>query len=190
MQENVKDLIEEVKNLSELMLDLAYSSVLFESKDIAKEVKLLHDRLEEMEEKIYLHLFAASRGKLAKKMISVIDIVESAKWVAFAAKNMSNMVLEGSALHPVIKEALRESDESITKAIVTKNSIFCSKTLGELRLRTEMGIDIIAIRRGDKWIFDPKKPTEVKEGDIVIGVGPSYSCDKLRKLAIGKVKKI
>ena len=117
MQENVKELVEEIKNTSELMLDLAYSSVLFESKDIAKEVKLLHQRLEEMEEKTYLHLFAASRGKLAKRMISVIDIVESAKWVAFAAKNLSNMVIEGSALHPVIKEALKESDDSSFKIL-------------------------------------------------------------------------
>ena len=190
MRENVKDLMEEIKDLSELMLDLAYSSVLFESKDIAKEVKLLHDRLEEMEEKIYLHLFAASRGKLAKKMISVIDLVESAKWVAFAAKNLSNMVLEGSALHPIIKEALKESDESITKAIITRNSMFHNKSIGEFRLGTEMGVHIIAIRRGDRWIFDPRKHTEMKEGDILICVGPSSSCDRLRKIAIGKVKKI
>ena len=190
MPENVKELVEEVKNLSELMLDLAYSSVLFESKDIAKEVKLLHSRLEEMEEKIYLHLFAASRGRPTKKMISVIDLVESGKWVALAARNLSNMIIEGSALHPVIKEALKESDESITKAIVTRNSILYNKTIGEFRLRTEMGIQIIAIRRGDRWIFDPKKHTEIKEGDILIGVGPSSSCNKLRKVAIGKVKKI
>jgi uncharacterized protein with PhoU and TrkA domain len=190
MQENVKELVEEIKNMSELMLDLAYSSVLFESKDIAKEVKLLHEKLEEMEEKTYLHLFAASRGKQAKKMISVIDIVESAKWVAFAAKNLSNMVIEGSALHPVIKEALKESDESITKAIITRNSILCNKTIGELRLRTEMGLSILAIRRGERWIFDPKKQTDMKEGDILICVGPSYSCEKLRKIAIGKVKSI
>ena len=32
MGKNVKELLEELKNLSELMLDLAYSSVFFESK--------------------------------------------------------------------------------------------------------------------------------------------------------------
>ncbi len=190
MVESVKELIEDVKNLSELMLDLAYSSVFFESKEIAKEVMVLYNELEELEEKLYLHLFAASRGKIQKKFISVIDVVESSKWVGNAAKNMSETVLEGKALHPVIKEALKDTDESIVRAAVTKRSILCNKTLGELKLRTEMGLNIIAVRRGNKWIFDPKKVTDILENDIVFGVGPSISCKKLSKLARGEVKKI
>src|SRR3989338_6497783 len=103
MTENVKDLIEEVKNLSELMLDLAYSSVLFESKDIAKEVLLLFNNLDSLTERLYLHLFAASRGKFSNRLISVIDIIESSKMVAAAARNMSELVLEGAELHPIVK---------------------------------------------------------------------------------------
>lgn len=190
MAESVKELIEDTKNLSELMLDLAYSSVFFESKEIAKEVMVLYNELEDLEERLYLHLFAASRGKLQKKFISVIDVVESSKWVANAAKNMSETVLEGKALHPVIKEALKETDESIVRAAVAKKSVLRNKTLGDLRLRTEMGIYITAIRRGNKWIFDPKKGTDVLENDIIFGVGPSASCKKLSRLAKGEVKKI
>src|SRR3989344_315747 len=190
MAESVKELIEDIKNLSELMLDLAYSSVFFESKEIAKEVMVLYNELEDLEEKLYLHLFAASRGKIQKKFISVIDVVESSKWVANAAKNMSETVLEGKALHPVIKEALKATDESIVRANVTKKSILRDKTLGDLKLRTEMGIHIIAIRRSNKWIFNPKKGTDILENDVIFGVGPSASCKKLSKLAKGEVKKI
>ena len=88
MPENVKSLMAEVKNLSELMLDLAYSSVFFESKEIAKEVVLLFSNLEDLEERLYFHLFAASRGKQPSRFISVIDMVESSKLVATAARNM------------------------------------------------------------------------------------------------------
>lgn len=190
MQENVKDLIEEVKNLSELMLDLAYSSVFFESKEIAKEVLLLYNNLEELEERLYLHLFAASRGKVAARLISIIDIVESSKMVANAARNMSELVLEGTELHPIVKEALSESDESITKATITKKSVIMDKTLGELRLRSHIGINIIAIRRGNKWIFDPQKGTHLLENDILIGIGTAGSCENLVKLAKGSMKKL
>src|SRR3989338_7254196 len=153
MAESVKELIEDIKNLSELMLDLAYSSVFFESKEIAKEVMVQYNELEDLEERLYLHLFAASRGKLQVRFISVMAVVESSKMVANAAKNMSETVLEGKALHPVIKEALKEADESIARANITKKSILKDKTLGDLKLRTEMGVHIIAIRRGNKWIF-------------------------------------
>jgi len=191
-KENVKDLIEELKNLSELMLDLAYSSLFFENKEIANEVSILFEELEKTEEKLYTHLFAASRGRSAKKLISVIELVESAKLVATAAKNMSKVVLNGSELHPIIKEALKESDESMCKAIITKDSVLAGKKLNELKLRTEIGINIIAIRRGSekKWIFNPKKEVIIFESDILIAVGPSQGCEKLQKLAAGEETKI
>ncbi|MFC2143282.1 potassium channel family protein [Candidatus Aenigmatarchaeota archaeon] len=189
MQENVKDLLEELKDLSQLMMDLAYSSVFFKSKEIANEVSALYERLEELEEKLYLHLFAASRGRAIKRLISVIDLVESSKTIATAAKNLSQLVLEGKQLHPVIKQALRDSDEGIAKAMITKKSKLCRKKIGELRLRSETGGDIIAIRRKDKkWVFAPDKNTKLHEGDSLICMGPTHSCKKLRKLASGEGK--
>ncbi len=186
MTENVKDLLEEVKNLSELMLDLAYSSVMFESKEIAKEVLLLFNNLDEIEQRLYAHLFAASRGRYSKRLISVIDIIEGSKMVASAARNMSELVLEGVELHPIVKEALQASDESITRCEVADKSALVHKTLGELRLRSKTGINVIAIRRRDKWVFYPHKDTKIMEHDILMGVGPGESCKLLCKLAKGE----
>src|SRR3989338_7040384 len=102
--ESVKELIEDVKDLSELMLSLAYSSVFFESKDIA----------------------------------------ESSKMVGTAAKNLSEGVLQGRKMHPIIKDAIRESDESIVRCVVTDKSIMKNKTLADLKIRTDVGMQIIA----------------------------------------------
>ena len=188
--QSVKELIEEVKDLSELMLSLAYSSVFFESKDIAKEVMILYNDLEDLEEKLYLHLFAASRGKPSERLISVIDIAESSKMVGNAAKNLSEGVLQGRKMHPIIKDAIRESDESIVKCVVTDKSIMKNKTLSDLKIRTDVGIQIIAIKRESRWIFNPKKDTEIFKNDLLIGTGPRTGCKKLDKLAKGEVKKI
>ncbi len=190
MQENVKDLLEEMKNLSSLMLDLAYSSVFFSSRDIASEVVDLYDRVDELEEKLFIHLLSASREPhLARKLVSVLEIVESAKRVAGAARNMSQLVLENNELHPIIKEALKESDESITRATVSGSSALSNQTIGDMRLRTETGIHIIAIRRGRKWIFNPRKTTKMMKSDVLIGIGPKASCKKLRRLADGGARK-
>lgn len=194
MAENVKDLIEEVKNLSELMLDLSYSSVLFDSKDIAKEVIISYDRLKELEERLYMHLFAASRGKFSKKFISIIDLIENAERVAVAAKNMAEIVLEGREMHPIIKSALKESDETVVRTQVANASVLANQVIGDLKIRTQTGAQIIAIRRDEggrsRWIFSPKKDTVVMEKDVLIGVGPKQACEKLRKLAEGVSKKL
>ena len=188
--QSVKELIEDVKDLSELMLSLAYSSVFFESKDIAKEVMILYNDLEDKEEKLYLHLFAASRGRPSERLISVIDIAESSKMVGNAAKNLSEGVLEGRKMHPIIKDAIRESDESIVRCVVTEKSIMKNKTLADLKIRTDVGMQIIAIKRENRWIFNPKKDVEIYQNDLLIGTGPRTGCKKLDKLAKGEVKKI
>lgn len=189
MGSNVKELLEELKNLSELILDLAYSAVLFENKEIAKEVLILFDGLEEIEERLYMHLFAVSK-KMSKKLISVIELVETLKNVAMAGKNLAEVVLEGKMFHPIIKDALKEADESIVKVRISKKSLMTNKTLGSLKFRSNTGIDVIAVRRDRKWIFDPKKSTRIQEGDVLISVGSEESCDKARKIANGEIKEI
>lgn len=42
---SIKDILIEMKNLSELMVDLAYSAVLFNSKDAANEVLKLENKV-------------------------------------------------------------------------------------------------------------------------------------------------
>ena len=45
---SVKDILIEMKDMSELMVDLAYSAVLFNNKDAAEEVLTLENRLNSM----------------------------------------------------------------------------------------------------------------------------------------------
>jgi uncharacterized protein with PhoU and TrkA domain len=192
-QDNVKDLLEEIKNLSELMLDLAYSSVFFKNKEIAEEVILSFDRFEDLEERLYTQLFAASRGQGDVSLISVIEIVESAKNVAMAARNLAEMVVEDKELHPVIHQVLEETDETIQRVSLSESSVLANKSLKELQLGAQVGIAVIGIRRrGEKhkWIFYPTGSTQLQAGDVVIGVGSVASCDKFTELASGKLKEM
>lgn len=190
-QDTVKDLLEEIKNMSELMLDLAYSSLFFKNKEIAEEVIISFDKLEDLEERIYTHLFAASRGQGDVSLISVIEIVESAKNVAVAARNLAEMVVEDKELHPVIHEALEETDETVERVTISAKSILAGKNLKELNLGTEVGITVVGIRRGEgrghRWVFRPRGSSTFEPGDIVIGVGSHASCEKLKGLASGRL---
>lgn len=187
MANNVKDILEEMKNLSELMLDLGYSSVFFKSKDIANEVLLLDEKMKELEQELYMHLLAASRGSPNEKLVGIIEIVESARFVGRAAKNLSELTLKSDSLHPIIKEAIEQSDETIARAHVGKSSVLVNKSLYDSKLESELALKIIAIRRsGKKWIFNPGKDTKVMEDDILIAVGSKNGCAKLRRIAKGR----
>lgn len=183
MTENVKQILEELKNLSELMLDLGYSSVFFESKDIANEVCLLYQSFEAHEERLYYHLFSASKGGNISSLISVINLVDSAKSVATAALNMSKMVVDDMELHPIVKTALQESDESVTRSTIMADSELLDKTIGEMKLRTNTGINVLAIRRNKSWLFVPDKDTKLIENDILIATGHKAACKRLKELS-------
>ena len=193
-QDTVKDLLEEIKNLSELMLDLAYSAVSFKNQEIAQEVVLQFDKFEDLEERLYKQLFAAFRGSKEQSLISVIDVVEGAKTVSLAARNLAEMILEDKELHPVIHEALEETDETIERVSLSPQSVLVGKTLKELQLGSKVGLSIIGIRKGDekvhKWIFRPHGGTRLESGDILISVGPNASCQKFIELALGRLKEL
>ncbi|MEK9147746.1 MAG: TrkA C-terminal domain-containing protein [Patescibacteria group bacterium] len=181
---SVKSLLEELKDTSTLMLDLAYSSIFFNNKEIAEEVILLYEKIEKVEEDLYMHLFSASRGTYNSKLISLIDIVESTKSIASAARNLANLIIDGRELHPVIKEAIEESDEVISRVSVDENSPAINKTLRDLG--ENLIINMIAIRRKKeneyKWIFDPKIDTKILAGDSIVIVGHESACNKFKKL--------
>lgn len=181
---NVKTLLEELKDTSALMLDLAYSSIFFNNKEIAEEVILLYEKIEKLEENLYMHLFSASRGTYSLKLISLIDIIESTKNIANAARNLANLIIEGRELHPVIKEAIEESNEVISRVSVDENSPAINKTLRNLG--ENLIINMIAIRRKKgkeyKWIFNPKIDTKILAGDSIVIVGHESACDKFKKL--------
>ena len=68
-------------------------------------------------------------------------------------------------------------------APLAKNS-FSDWALAD-QLRTNIGVYVIAIRRENKWIFDPEKSVQMLVGDVLIGIGPKEGCKHLQKLASG-----
>ncbi|RLF49893.1 MAG: hypothetical protein DRN20_00810, partial [Thermoplasmata archaeon] len=49
---NVREILREMKDISELMVDLAYSAIIFDSKDIAREVKKLEEKMDRLKYEI------------------------------------------------------------------------------------------------------------------------------------------
>ena len=69
-------------------------------------------------------------------------------------------------------------------------SILCGKTLGELKLGSETGMFVIAMRHQDRWLYGPTKKTRIESGDILFAKGPEDGEKHLLELASGKSKKI
>jgi len=186
---SVKELFIEMKNIVELMVDLAYTSILFGDKEIAEEVLDLEERMDLLNYHLMTHAVLAARNpKEAEQITSVLQMANSIEDISNAAGDLAKMVLEGIALHPVITEAIMESEEVIAKITVTQDSILVGKTLGDLKLASNTGVWIIAVRRGKRWIFAPDKDFKIKPGDVLIGRGTHTSVEHLKEIARGIIR--
>jgi uncharacterized protein with PhoU and TrkA domain len=188
--QKVEDLFLQMKDTSELMVDLAYSALLFNDKKIAEEVYHLEDTIDDLYRRIQRFAVKKTSKKNPDMALALIRLADSIESIGDSAREIADVVLRDIEPHPVVKMSIRESDAVITRVNVLPKSILVNKSLGKLRLASETGMWLIAIRRGRKWIFGPDENTKIKNGDILIARGPEAGEKVLIKAAKGKLRKL
>jgi len=175
-----------MKNMSELMVDLAYSAILFNSKAAAEEVIALENEVNSKNYEIKKESLVAARSyEDAEKLTALLEIAEAAESIANAAKDLADLVITGFKPHPVFKMVMEESDKNIVRVTIDNNSDLANNTLGDLLLVNRTGMRVIAIRRGSSWIYGPDKYTTLLANDSLILKGTDAGADLLEKLASG-----
>ncbi len=175
MREIEKDLTA-MKDTSELMLDLAYSALLYHNTDLAREVVELEEKTDELYDSILNRtLEKAVKDEGSKRGLVYMKMADSIERIADAALDIADVVLRDIELHPVLKKSLKESDAVILRKKVSPRSKLAGTTLGESKLASETGMWVIAVKSKDGWIYGPDENTNIKAGDIIFTRGPEES---------------
>ena len=137
-QKQFEEIVErmlELKETSELMIDLAYSALMLNSKELAEEVERLEQDVDEMHTAFELLVLKSDFTKEeASGFLGLIRIGVAAEKIADAAAEMAEVVLRGIEPHPVLKLAIKEAEETVAQACVTSASSLVGKTLKEARV--------------------------------------------------------
>jgi uncharacterized protein with PhoU and TrkA domain len=181
-EEIVKRFVD-LKDTSELMIDLAYSSLLLNNRELAEEVQKLEEYMDKLHTEFELLVLSSKfKKEEAKGFLGLIRLGVVTEKIADAAAQIAEVVLRGLEPHPVLKLAIEEAEETITYVQVAENSVLTNKTLKDARIPEETGMWILAIKRGDKCIR-PKPDSKIQAGDILIASGYAEGEDDLKKLA-------
>ena len=191
-EEKAEKMLLELKEKAELMVDLAYSSLIYDNREIAEEVYELEEYVDRVNDELQkLAIEDTKKGELeVNEALAIIQLGISSEMIADAAREIADVQLREVKLHPVLKESLMESNEILLKTKIASNSVLKDKKIGEIRLASETGMWIIAIKRGNKWIYDPSKNVVLKENDILFAKGDKEGKDHFIALAEGKERKI
>lgn len=188
---SVREALTEMKDLSEIMIDLAYSAALFHSRELAEEVLELEKRVDYLAYMLDMSAMLAARdAEDAESLIGVTTVAVATDKISDAAADMATIVLREIGIHPIVREAFEKVEERLARAEVKPRSFFIHKKLGDLELAAEIGVDIIAIRRRKEWIIDPSEDETILEGDVLIARGAPLGVDELKDLAEGNLREM
>jgi uncharacterized protein with PhoU and TrkA domain len=188
----VRELLSEMKNLSELMIDLAYSAALFNDKELAEVVLDLEQRIDTLAYLLDIDVMVAARGdpRDAEALIGVSTVAAATDKISDAAADIAGIVTHGIGVHPIVSSVFEKVEERLMKATVKQDSAIAGKRVGKLDLAARMGVDIIAIHRAKEWIINPKKTEKIAAGDILITRGAPLGIKAFKDLAEGQTKQL
>lgn len=188
---SIRDLLIEIKDMSELMIDLAYSAALFDNEELAEEVMDLESQVRTLTYHINMNAMLAARdAEDAEALVGVPMVASSAEKISDAAADIATIVLKDIRIHPIIRDVFRKVEEQLARIKIESTSFLISKRIDELKLAAEIGVNILAIRRGKRWILDPEDEEIIQEEDILIIRGTQKGIEELGKAAKGKLKEL
>jgi uncharacterized protein with PhoU and TrkA domain len=184
---SVRNTLTEMKNLSEVMIDLAYSAALFHNHELAKEVLELEKRVDYFAYLVNMNVLLAARdAEDAESFSGILTVASATNEISDAAADIASLVLQEIGVHPIIRKAFSKMEEQLTRVEVKDASLLTKRKLEELDLAAAIGVDIIAIRRGTQWIIDPNENEVILKNDVMFARGAPRGLKKLHGLATGK----
>ncbi|XVH32313.1 potassium channel family protein [Haloferacaceae archaeon DSL9] len=170
---SVKELLVEMKDTSELLIDLAYSAVLHQSPNVAREVLELEAKMDILQLRARMSLMLAARSPdEVEQLAPVLGVVSGADKISDAAGDIAKIVLDEIGLPDAMRGALSEAVEMLVRSDVAAGSPYAGRTLQDIDLESETGVRVIAIRRASDWILNPGPETKLKTGDVTLLRGP------------------
>lgn len=184
----VRDTLVEMKDISEIMIDLAYSAAIMDNKALAEEVVLLEKRMDDLVYLLNMNLMLSARDSKAVEALAGVQRVGSlTNMISDAAGDIAALVLRGIKVHPIAREVFERTEENLEHGTIVEGSILEGKSVDELHLARRIGADIIAIKRGEVWHINPGKEVLLPE-DVFVARGTQEGLETLIKAAKGEVE--
>ncbi len=187
---SVRETLIMMKDISELMIDLAYSAALFNNRELAEEVTELEEKMDSLVYVLNMNLMLAARDKAdAESLAGVAKVGALTNSISDAAADIAGIVLNDIGIHPIVREVFQRAEEHLARVQVSEVSVLAGKTVNDLDLAAKVGADIIAVRRGKHWMINPEKEIVLPE-DILLARGTAMGLESLVKVARGEVDEI
>ncbi len=181
---NLRTMLSEAVDTSELMVDLAYASLYFGDPDMAEEVDELEEQMNELVHDMRAKCIVAARSpRDAEAMSSVLQVIGAIERIANDAVNIARIVTHRLGIPRELVADLSNAEEVSHRVLVREGSHMAHRPLSALELPVATGMRVMAIRRDREWITDVEGEVILVPGDALFLEGPPAGIGRLRELA-------
>lgn len=167
------DVLVEMKNISEVAVGLAYSALVLRDQGLAAEVAHIEDRLDDMKERLEVWVLRSAHDEVDPSPLrGLLHLASAAAAIGDAADLLVWLVRQNEELHPILALALGDAEEVVVRVPVADGSRAAGRRLAELELEIETGFYLLAIKRGGRYFYRPRRDVVLQVDDELIATGP------------------
>src|SRR5262245_32017181 len=142
---NLKAMLSEAKDTSELMVDLGYAALFFADDRMADELLELEERLTELVHEMRAICVLAGRSKRdAEQLSSVLHVVSAIERMGNAAVDISRIVTHRLGIPAALVADLGAAEEVSHRVRVREGSALANRALDDVELPMETGMPAVA----------------------------------------------
>ncbi|HEC78532.1 MAG TPA: hypothetical protein ENI34_05235 [candidate division WOR-3 bacterium] len=185
---SLKEMLIKMRDLSDLLIELGYAALLQDDLTLIEEITRIKNEIKELTYEMRISTIYAAKGLSKNEILqlaSLLQIGVAVKEISDGIDDMIEIIARG--VHPIIEAAYRR-DTIIKKMIVEEGSSLADCSLEKAKLPEQTGFTIRAIRRGNKWIFEPVGKTILKPDDVLLLKGKDVALRKMAEYAKAKKK--
>ncbi|MCS7139289.1 MAG: potassium channel protein [Candidatus Nezhaarchaeota archaeon] len=183
---SVRELLIEIKNITERIVDLAFSSLMFNLEDVAREVLRLEERIDDLLYMLFIRILMASEtARDAERLAPILAIASAMENIANAAGDLAAVFLKGFKLHPVVYESLKEVEERVVSIKIKKSSKLAGKRISDISEELGVAVVPLVICRSNRRMINPPEDFILEPGDALIVKTVKKGVEELRN-AVGE----
>ncbi|MCY4279925.1 MAG: hypothetical protein OXC59_04340, partial [Acidimicrobiaceae bacterium] len=181
---NLREMLAEAKDTSELMVDMAYAALYFGDPDMADEVSELEERMSDLVHDMRaVCILAVRHPRDADGMSSVLQVVSAIERIANDAVDIARIVTHRVGIPAELVAELSAAEEVSHRVLVSDGSLLAHRRLCDHEMPAKVGMRVMAIRREREWITQVRGDTVVVPDDVLFLRGSPDGIDELRELA-------
>ncbi len=181
---NLREMLAEAKDTSELMVDLAYAAVFFDDADMSDEVLELEGDISDLVHQMRAQCIIAVRNpREAEAMSAVLQVISAVEGIGNSAVDIAKTVTRRLSIPRQLVADLTAAEEVSHRVKVAEGSSFANGSLAAFELPANAGMRVLAVRRGRSWLVDPGGDDVLQPGDVLFLRGSPDGIGRLRELA-------